>query len=1285
MRVDTKVFVIFLAAFLLFIFVSDQSVYAAQRFLVGSGNFNDTAIWSTTSGGAGGASVPTSADWVILDANSNNFRVRLVGNVTINSMDISAGTFDAVSFYLRISNDVNITGDSLLLGSNSGHIFYANVNLSGGILDCGSSTWNLRGNFNISGGTFNAGTSSLVFNNRNGQEQTLSSNASIIFNNVTVNQGDPDNEFAGVNFDNNSTNVIVFTINGILDLRYPDQEGITLTYSGLFLPPFLAYGSNSKLIYSGQNPDTKIAQLTGDEFSSTVTVNDLEVNVVSSFTNGVDISGLGNRTLRRNLTLTTGRLTHGSGETLSVGGILSTGTLTTGGSYVGGTILMGGNQTQNIEAGTGSVANLTVNKISSTNLVYLNSNILSITGNFIIQNGIFELNPVSNGLNITGGSSVFRVQSGGTFRTGGKTITNAGTYDLQTGSTFEFNGSSQEQTPSGLSFANLRMSNPGGLNVVGNITVNGTIIFNADNNILVSGGTHTLTIGPAGSVSGYNSNRFIQGPVRKQYTGTGSFIFPIGVEELSTFYFRPATFNYTSGTFGGTSTIRIAYTRGSLPSKTLPPGISEIDDGGHYQVIEVSTAPTDFQYSFTGTFDEGNFTPETRNHALVETAASYTVAASNVVDDVANTVASGSFSELPVGDYFIVFGAGSVSGGITWDGGGDGTSWSDASNWDPDAVPTSTDDVTIDNSDATVVTIGSTTQAVAQTLTLGGTYSPTLQVAGTATNPLVIYDNSATALLVDNASTLTIINSQGVKFDPANLYDAARTSYTGSSTVEYRAGTTVQSDVYENLTVNGASSSSGTGTITVNGNMTKQSTTGFTASIPVSVEGIYTNTQGTATFTGGLTMSGVSFIVNGGSIGGTVTFTGTAAQTISGTANPAIFNSLILTNSNGLTLSTPVQVSSSLNLTNGLLTTTASLLTLAGSATASGNDNSFVYGPLARTNAIGSKEFPVGKSVYRPVTASLSGSGLTVQFEVFDTQPVQSWVDPLALISKVRYWQGTILAGTKTSGSVTLNYGPDDGVQLGDSLRMAYSRDQSIAAYRSIGGSGGVGGSGPITGNPPADSLGYFTLGSVSFDNSLPVDLAAFTAAGKAGKVLLNWETASEVNNMGFEIYRSLSKNSSYERINQELIQGKGNSNTSNYYEYEDKDVVENTTYYYKLYSRDFNGILNDYHQIATATVQPLPKQFQVAQNYPNPFNPTTRISFDVSKESRVNLEIFNMLGQKIRTLVDNGRFQPGVYDDIIWDARDDHGNSIANGIYYLVFTARDYNFRQVRKMVFMK
>lgn len=214
-----------------------------------------------------------------------------------------------------------------------------------------------------------------------------------------------------------------------------------------------------------------------------------------------------------------------------------------------------------------------------------------------------------------------------------------------------------------------------------------------------------------------------------------------------------------------------------------------------------------------------------------------------------------------------------------------------------------------------------------------------------------------------------------------------------------------------------------------------------------------------------------------------------------------------------------------------------------------------------------------------------------------------------------------------------------------------------------------------------ASPLQYTT----SPDYTLPVTLTSFTAKADYGKIVLNWETASEIDNEGFFLYRSDDPNGLFVPINSQIIPGAGNSSVAHSYEYVDTNVEEDVTYYYKLYSRDFNGTLHVYGQAVSATVLPLPKKFQIAQNYPNPFNPLTHIRFDVPFNSTVSLEIYNILGQKIKTLVNNRRMEPGVYSGIVWDATDDSGSSVANGVYYLVFTAREFNFQQVRKMVYMK
>ena len=94
-----------------------------------------------------------------------------------------------------------------------------------------------------------------------------------------------------------------------------------------------------------------------------------------------------------------------------------------------------------------------------------------------------------------------------------------------------------------------------------------------------------------------------------------------------------------------------------------------------------------------------------------------------------------------------------------------------------------------------------------------------------------------------------------------------------------------------------------------------------------------------------------------------------------------------------------------------------------------------------------------------------------------------------------------------------------------------------------------------------------------------------------------------------------------------------------------------------------------------------IPLSYSLGQNYPNPFNPTTNIRFDVPKRSNVNISVFNVLGQKVRTLVDQD-FAPGTYE-VDWDGHSDAGTQVASGIYFYRFTAEDVV--KTRKMLMLK
>jgi hypothetical protein len=94
-----------------------------------------------------------------------------------------------------------------------------------------------------------------------------------------------------------------------------------------------------------------------------------------------------------------------------------------------------------------------------------------------------------------------------------------------------------------------------------------------------------------------------------------------------------------------------------------------------------------------------------------------------------------------------------------------------------------------------------------------------------------------------------------------------------------------------------------------------------------------------------------------------------------------------------------------------------------------------------------------------------------------------------------------------------------------------------------------------------------------------------------------------------------------------------------------------------------------------------LPQAFILGQNYPNPFNPTTVIRFALPMDGRVKIEVFNVLGQKITTLVDE--YLTAGYKETGWDGKDSNGMDVASGIYF--YRIKTEKFTDVKKMVFLK
>lgn len=111
-------------------------------------------------------------------------------------------------------------------------------------------------------------------------------------------------------------------------------------------------------------------------------------------------------------------------------------------------------------------------------------------------------------------------------------------------------------------------------------------------------------------------------------------------------------------------------------------------------------------------------------------------------------------------------------------------------------------------------------------------------------------------------------------------------------------------------------------------------------------------------------------------------------------------------------------------------------------------------------------------------------------------------------------------------------------------------------------------------------------------------------------------------------------------------------------------------------------GDPNSFPQVTSVdNLAELPLKFDLKNNYPNPFNPTTNIKFSIAKNTNVKLDIFNSLGEHIRTLVDDF-YSPGNYT-AIWNARDDFGYKVNSGVY--IYRIATNNFVSSKRMVLMK
>ncbi|NUN08926.1 MAG: T9SS type A sorting domain-containing protein [Ignavibacteriaceae bacterium] len=191
----------------------------------------------------------------------------------------------------------------------------------------------------------------------------------------------------------------------------------------------------------------------------------------------------------------------------------------------------------------------------------------------------------------------------------------------------------------------------------------------------------------------------------------------------------------------------------------------------------------------------------------------------------------------------------------------------------------------------------------------------------------------------------------------------------------------------------------------------------------------------------------------------------------------------------------------------------------------------------------------------------------------------------------------------------------------------------------------------------------------------LPVELTSFTASVNDNNVVLNWETATEVNNYGFEIERVKSEELKVKNFTTlGFVPGAGNSNSPKSYSFADNDI-ENGTYLYRLKQLNTDGSF-DYSNEISAVVSFIPDKFLLMQNYPNPFNGETIIKYQLPEDGFITIKLFNVLGNESGVIINE--FKKAGPHTVIFRAGD-----LSSGVYY--YRMSSGNISHTARMILIK
>ena len=204
-------------------------------------------------------------------------------------------------------------------------------------------------------------------------------------------------------------------------------------------------------------------------------------------------------------------------------------------------------------------------------------------------------------------------------------------------------------------------------------------------------------------------------------------------------------------------------------------------------------------------------------------------------------------------------------------------------------------------------------------------------------------------------------------------------------------------------------------------------------------------------------------------------------------------------------------------------------------------------------------------------------------------------------------------------------------------------------------------------------------MSGYSVDNIAPGVPTGMQAMAMENSIILNWDMSEAEDFENFVLERS---NEATAGVEESTIIYDLTDIT-----FEDVDLVRNVEYTYRLAAYDDAGNRSEFtgpvSAILLSTDQQslFPEAYTLHQNYPNPFNPTTQIRYDLPENSYVSINIYDLMGKRVKLLVNSK--QDAGYRSIHWNATSDLGQPVSAGMY--IYTIQAGEFRKTRKMVLLK